>query len=223
MFQHSALPKSPVDIPRSLPRIGAIEGLTHLDRLVPLPTSLRDYLTWTIVMGIIGGLAFLQVWTTLRIAESDAELASLQLEYDLVQQQNAELLWRISHYTTLEYVERRAADLGFRPALQRQYITPERPPSPELPLIEARLAFPVHDSTRPALADPLLPTESGNSVTTRAANPLGQIDWSNPLMPVHTWWRPHGETLTTLWQSWESSLRQLPSLLNGWLPTGSSN
>ena len=129
MFQNSTLPSVSVDITRniagSLPRVRSWQGLTRLDMLVPLPRTFREYLTWLTMMTGVTILALLQVWAALQISQAQVELTSLRTQSVLIEQENAQLLWEISHYTTLERVEAEATAAGFVPALRRRYVLPE--------------------------------------------------------------------------------------------------
>ncbi|MBI3959086.1 MAG: hypothetical protein HY328_09775 [Chloroflexi bacterium] len=127
MFQNSTLPSVSVDITRniagSLPRLRAWQGLARLETL--LPRTFREYLLWLLLMAGVMALALLQVSATLQISQTQVELDDLRNQYLLIEQENAQLLWEISHYTTLERVEAEAAAAGFVPALRRRYVTPE--------------------------------------------------------------------------------------------------
>lgn len=129
MFQNSTLPSVSVDITRniagSLPRLRAWQGLARLETLLPLPRTFREYLLWLLMMAGVMALALLPVWATLQISQTQIELNGLRSQYILIEQENAQLLWEISHYTTLERVEAEAAAAGFVPALKRRYVTPE--------------------------------------------------------------------------------------------------
>ena len=109
--------------PSSLPRIRVFRGLTWLDDIVPLPHTLKGYLLFVLALTVICGLAIFQVWTSLRISQARGELAALRVQYSLIEQKNAELLWKIGQRTTLEQVQRRAVQLDFHPALKRNYIS----------------------------------------------------------------------------------------------------
>lgn len=126
MFQNSTLPSVSADITRniagSLPRMGGWRGLAGLEHSIPLPRTFQEYLVWLLAMAAVIGLALLQVWVTLQISQAQREVYLLQRQYDQIEQENAELLWEISHYTTLERVEREAAAAGFVPALKRRYV-----------------------------------------------------------------------------------------------------
>lgn len=127
MFQNSTLPSISVDITQtiagSLPRLRAWQGLARLDQLLPLPRTFREYLVWLLMMAGVTALALLQVSVTLQISQTQAEADLLRRQYVLIEQQNAQLLWEISHFTTLERVQSEAVAAGFVPALNRRYVT----------------------------------------------------------------------------------------------------
>ncbi len=106
----------------NLSRFRVLRGLVWLDDIVPLPQTLRGYLFFVLALTVVCGLAVVQVWTSLRITQARAELEALRVQYSLIEQKNAELLWQIGQRTTLEHVQLRAAQLDFRPALQRHYV-----------------------------------------------------------------------------------------------------
>lgn len=126
MFQNSALPSVSVDITQtiagSLPRLRAWQGLARLDQLLPLPRTFREYFVWLLMMAGVAALALLQISVTLQISQTQAEANLLQRQYVLLEQENAQLLWEISHFTTLERVQSEAVAAGFVPTLQRRYV-----------------------------------------------------------------------------------------------------
>ncbi len=126
MFQHRALSPPSIDLPPDLPqdlsRLTILRGLLRLDDIVPLPQTLRGYLVFLLALIVVSSLGILQVWTSLQVAQGRSELATLHIQHSLIEQQNAELLWQISQYTTLEQVQIRAIQLNFHPALKRKYI-----------------------------------------------------------------------------------------------------
>jgi hypothetical protein len=129
MFQNSALPSVSVDITQtiagSLPRLRAWQGLARLDQLLPLPRTFREYFVWLLMMAGVAALALLQISVTLQISQTQAEANLLQRQYVLLEQKNAQLLWEISHFTTLERVQSEAVAAGFVPTLQRRYVAAE--------------------------------------------------------------------------------------------------
>ena len=126
MFQNSTLPSVSVDITQtiagSLPRLRAWQGLARLDQMLPLPRTFREYFVWLLMMAGVAALALLQISVTLQISQTQAEANLLQREYVLLEQENAQLLWEISHFTTLERVQSEAVAAGFVPTLQRRYV-----------------------------------------------------------------------------------------------------
>jgi len=132
MFQNSALPSVSVDITRNiagtLPRLRVWQGLARVEALLPLPRTFGEYFLWLLLMVGVMALALLQVWASLQISQTQLELNGLRSQYILVEQENAQLLWEISHYTTLERVEVEAAAAGFVPALKRRYVTSAETP-----------------------------------------------------------------------------------------------
>jgi hypothetical protein len=121
MFQDTILPTAAVDIPQTLPRTGSLRVLGRLPQWIPLPRSGREYLVWTGVLMLITGLVALQIWLSLRIAQTQQTLNALQVEYRLVEQENAELLWQISQYTSLDRIKIEAERMGYGPTFQREY------------------------------------------------------------------------------------------------------
>lgn len=126
MFQNNALPSVSVDITQtiasSLPRLRAWQGLARLDHLLPLPRTFREYFVWLLMMAGVTALALLQISVTLQISQTQAEANLLRRQYVLLEQENAQLLWEISHFTTLERVQSEAVATGFVPTLQRRYV-----------------------------------------------------------------------------------------------------
>ncbi|MBX3051172.1 MAG: hypothetical protein KF753_06860 [Caldilineaceae bacterium] len=137
MFQNSALPSVSVDITRniagSLPRMRAWQGLARLDQILPLPNSFREYLVWLLMMTGTAALAVLQVWASLQISQAQTDVNLLRSQYALAEQENAQLLWEISHFTTLDRVQTEAASAGFVPTLKRRYVKSDTvaAPSPD--------------------------------------------------------------------------------------------
>jgi len=129
MFQNSTLPSVSVDIRHnlagSLPRLRAWQGFARLEAHLPLPNSFGEYLLWLVLMVGMVLLAFLQIHVSLQISQAEVGVATLRSQSVLVEQENAQLLWEISHYTTLERVEAEARAAGFVPALKRRYVTPD--------------------------------------------------------------------------------------------------
>ncbi|HRJ41150.1 MAG: hypothetical protein KJZ86_14425 [Caldilineaceae bacterium] len=140
MFQHSTLPSVSVDITRNLtdalPRLSGWAGLSSLERL-PLPRTFREYLLWLLILAAVTGLALLQVWVALQISQAELNVAELRNQYQMIEQENAQLLWEISHFTTLERVQSEAVAAGFVPVLHRRYVTPQSSGAPRKSAVAA--------------------------------------------------------------------------------------
>lgn len=120
MFQHTTASAIPVDLPAPGPRTSILQGLGRVEQI--LPRTPREYLLWTLVMGVVAGLAALQVAVTLQVHQARQELFALQQEFGRIERDNAQLLWQIGQYTTLERVAQEAARMDFRPTLKRTYL-----------------------------------------------------------------------------------------------------
>lgn len=88
---------------------------------LPLPNTAGAYISWAGVMLLMAGLIAVQIWISLAIAQTRQEIVILQREYAFIEQANSEMLWKISQYTSLEYVQREARRAGFVPALRPSY------------------------------------------------------------------------------------------------------
>lgn len=132
MLQNSSLSSVSADITRniagSLPRVPHWPGLSRLEAILPLPHTFREYLFWLPLIVGVTLLALLQVWTSLQISQTQVEVNSLRAQYVLKEQENAQLLWEISQFTTLERVVIEANAAGYVPALKRRYVTVEAAP-----------------------------------------------------------------------------------------------
>lgn len=223
MFQNSVLPSVSMDLTQNLtgtlPRIGIGQGLARLERILPLPRTFREYVAWLTVMVGITCLALLQVWATLQISAAQSQAGALRAQYRLIEEENAELLWTISHFTTLERVQREAATMGYVPTLQRRYVQPQRfagqgsatvPPretvapqshAPALPAAEVPAEVPAQDVP---LAQPRLPVMSGPAL----ASPQGGIgqDWLDRWRVLSAEW---GAAARGLGASWAEALARI--------------
>lgn len=187
MFQNSTLPSVSADITRniagSLPRMGGWRGLAQLEHSIPLPRTFQEYLVWVVAMVTVIALALLQVWVTLQISQAQRDVYLLQKQYEQIEQENAELLWEISHYTTLERVERDAAAAGFVPALKRRYVEP-------------RTAAP-----QPAIASQPAPAQESRAQESRA-----QTGWA---VDVGGQSRPFSAQFSERWQVWTAQWQEM--------------
>lgn len=99
----------------------------NIEQSLPLPTGPRGFLLYLCGLILItGGMAILTLMSA-QIAQSQRELASLNREHRLIQQQNADLIWHIARETNLERIERRLTAKGYVPVTDVQYLVVDTP------------------------------------------------------------------------------------------------
>ena len=202
MFQNSALPSVSVDITQtiagSLPRLRAWQGLARLDQLLPLPRTFGEYLIWLLLMAAVCALALLQISVSLQISQTQAEAAQLRRQYVLAEQQNAQLLWEISHFTTLERVQSEAVAAGFVPALNRRYVSVAPSSSSSAPTVGPAVGA---ASSRPEAVALPLTDESGTDTLDAATLSSLWDDWA-------VIWAENSEALRSKTEQLRDSLNQ---------------
>lgn len=170
----------------NLARFRILRGLIWLDDIVPLPQTLRGYLLFVLALTVVCGLAVFQVWTSLRITQTRAELDALTVQYNLIEQKNAELLWQIGQLTTLDEVQLRAVQLDFRPALERNYIPDPNSaavrPAADTSFRETRANPPSDQQAVSSLTLDQPPAEASE----QSALPVGTTGNQGPTQPPNT-------------------------------------
>lgn len=209
MFQNSVLPSVSMDLTHnltsSLPRLGAWRGLARLEQALPLPGSFREYMAWLVVMLAVSGLAGLQVWATLQISVAESQVYTLRAQHQLIEQANAELLWTISHYTTLERVEQDAVAMGYVPTLHRRYVTPQ---AIARTVPAATAAVTDEGVTAEGVAAESVSSGGGVTPDAQSAFQPGADGWGGE----------RGRVIAGLWQSWtEGWSESWTELSNGWI------
>lgn len=93
-----------------------------LAQTLRLPDTWHSFLLFTLAITVAcaGMILHLQLSTT--ILQDKFRLAILQEEERSIAEQNANLVWAIAQETALTSVKTRATALGYKPALQRNYI-----------------------------------------------------------------------------------------------------
>ena len=93
-----------------------------LAQTLRLPDSWQSFLLFTLAVTVscVGLILHLQLSTT--ILQDKIELKRLQAEEQVIQEQNANLVWAIVQETDLNQVQARATELGYEIALQRNYV-----------------------------------------------------------------------------------------------------
>ncbi len=205
MYQHSTLSQTTIEIGSSLTRTTVQNGLRTLNRLVPLPDSFAGFLSWALVLAIVAGGILLQVWTSLLITEARMELASLQTQHAELERENAQILWQISQYASLEKVEQRARELGYVPATQRRYVSSGQP---------------VAAGANPA---PVAAT-AATVAAPESENPLQQVEqkdagvFSTAQASLQSGWQTASERSAQLWHKLQTTvqMKQLRTIVEPW-------
>lgn len=93
-----------------------------LAQTLRLPDTWQSFLLFTVSIAVacVGLLLHLQLSTT--ILQEKFHLNALQQEEQVIAEQNANLVWAIAQETELGNVKTRATALGYKPALQRNYL-----------------------------------------------------------------------------------------------------
>lgn len=206
MFQNSALPTARVGITNSLPQAGLWKGLHKWGNLIPLPKTWRGFLWWTLAMGLIAAMAGLHIWASLQIAQVEVKLQALQTQYTEIEQDNAELLWQISQYTSLDSIQQRAVAMGYGPTLQRTYLHAHTGPGLSVTADAVPAADVAEDTTALATSG----TGQSDAPATRspqAQTPLPAENHTSPLRrQVQAWWQTVAQQTAKSWQEAMDSL-----------------
>lgn len=93
-----------------------------LAQTLRLPDTWQSFLLFTLAITVAcaGMILHLQLSTT--ILQEKFRLEVLQEEEQVIAEQNANLVWAIAQETELASIKTRATALGYKPALQRNYI-----------------------------------------------------------------------------------------------------
>lgn len=93
-----------------------------LAQTLRLPDTWQSFLLFisAVALACIGLVLHLQLSTS--ILQDQIELKRLQAAEQVIQEQNANLVWAISQETELNRVKARATELGYETALQRNYV-----------------------------------------------------------------------------------------------------
>ena len=126
MFQPNTLNQAVIDVKSPLPRIPAAESLRRLGRAIPFPQTFPEFLRWTLALAFLTLGISLYVWTSVLITQTEMQVAQLKAQHARLEQENAQILWQISQYTSLERVQAQAQEQGYIPMTQRRYVKTNR-------------------------------------------------------------------------------------------------
>jgi hypothetical protein len=93
-----------------------------LAQTLRLPDTWQSFLLFTLGIALACGGASLHLQLSTQILQDKLQLATLQAEERVLEEQNANLVWMVVQETELNKVKVRATALGYQPALKRNYI-----------------------------------------------------------------------------------------------------
>ena len=93
-----------------------------LAQTLRLPDTWQSFLLFTLAVALlcVGLILHLQLSTT--ILQDKINLEQLRAEEQVIQKENANLVWAIAQETDLNRVKIRATELGYEPAFQRNFV-----------------------------------------------------------------------------------------------------
>jgi hypothetical protein len=104
----------------SLTRLRQLIGL--LDNTLRLPSTPRAFSIYLLGLVIIFAGAFLHVLVAAQIMQAEFTLGQLQAEYDAVEQQNGDIIFRIARATNMAELHEQVLAQGYVPVQKREYI-----------------------------------------------------------------------------------------------------
>lgn len=135
-----------------------------------LPNSGRAFSIYLLGLSLLCGLLAFYIYLSVQILEAEHQLYGREATYHQVNQQNAEITWRVGRETSLARVQERALALQYEPAASRHYVQASEP-----------LAI----SFQPAVITPQLPEASEQFATDEVLSttvlPMSGI---NPQYPI---------------------------------------
>jgi hypothetical protein len=93
-----------------------------LAQTLRLPDTWQSFLLFTLAIVLVCGGLVLHLQLSTIILQDTIALRGLQAEEQVIQKENANLVWAIAQETDLNRVMTRATELGYEPAFQRNYV-----------------------------------------------------------------------------------------------------
>jgi|GEM_PF-6125620 len=93
-----------------------------------LPNSGRAFAFYLLGLSLLCGLLAFYIYLSVQILEAEHLLYGREATYHQVNQQNAEITWRIGQETSLARVQERALALQYAPAASRHYVQASEQP-----------------------------------------------------------------------------------------------
>jgi hypothetical protein len=96
--------------------------LRNLEQYASLPDSFSSFMLLILAVALISGGMALLIAQSVQIFQLRQQIDKVSAAYQAVERQNAELIWAIAQYTSLDRVRQRALALGYGPPSQRHYV-----------------------------------------------------------------------------------------------------
>ncbi len=142
------------------PTAPAWQGLAHLidtlDRTLRLPSTPRAFMHYMAALILVFTGALLHVVIAAQVMAAKLELAELERQDALIEQQNGDLIFRIARDFNVIRLQEKAAGQGYVPATEREYVLIPTEPAP------AMAAAPAQPAAQPA---PVVTTPPTTPVT----------------------------------------------------------
>ena len=137
----------------------ALQGLGRfidtLDRYLRLPSTPQGFMLYLAGLTLVFTGALLQVLVAAQIMAAKIELAALESEIALIEQQNGDLIFEISRYLNFGELQVQALSMGYGPATAREYVFVEEPaPLAAAPASAAEPPAPLTPAATPPTASP---------------------------------------------------------------------
>ncbi|GEM_PF-2584545 len=204
MFQPNTLNQAVIDVKSPLPRIPAAENLRRLGRAIPFPKTFPEFLRWSLALAFLTLGISLYIWTSVLITQARMDVARLKAQHARLEQENAQILWQISQYTSLERVQAQAQERGYIPMAQRRYVTVNgalsEPVIPR-PTAQAPQPGPALDGPKTS-AWPEMANAAGEKLQGWSADAsIWLVEQGGALWDaLQAWWQPMGARLGQRWE-----------------------
>ena len=111
------------ELTESFQKTITVDKVRRFEQVLGLPTTLPGFLLLTLaVLLVCAGMALL-VMTSVQTFQTRLYITRLEQELNATERQNAELVWQIAQFTSLEDVRRRASALGYEAPTVRHFAT----------------------------------------------------------------------------------------------------
>lgn len=175
------------------PSLGSAHSvIASMDRLIPLPATLRSLTIYLIALLLVAAGMLLHVALAAQIRQVQVEIDGMKETHASIESQNAELIWEIARRSNLEQIQQDAYAQGYRPINRRQYVYVLAPSR--------------------AVDAPVVAPAVATRTTPRSAQPAPALTAATPI--------PEGRQLVQWWGPWRERIEETVSVMRGrvWSP-----